>query len=83
MKESIAFNFPFQTYASHVTELSTFGHAISERYWKATFYVTEIINNFGLKQGTVCQIVKYLPLFSETTHTILKIFSQRGLRKPR
>ena len=60
-----------------------FDHVISEWHWKRTFDFTEIISNFGLKRGTVCQIVRCFPLFSETIHTILKIFSQNGLKKSR
>ena len=57
--------FLFQTYGNHATELLTFGHKISKRHSrKGTFDFTEIINNVGLMQGTVCQIVRFISHFS-------------------
>ena len=46
-----------------ITELSTFGHVISEQHWKGTFDFTEIISNFGLNRGTECQIVRFITQF--------------------
>ena len=52
--------------------------------WKNTFDFTEVVNNYGLKRGTVYQIERFISkVFSETIHIILKIFSQYGLRKCR
>ena len=45
-------------------ELATFGNVISELHWKGTFDFTEIINNFGLQQGTTWQIVRFILHFS-------------------
>ena len=39
-------------------------HVISEWHWKSTFDFTEIVNKYGLKQGTVCQIVRFISHFS-------------------
>ena len=78
MEESVVFTIPFQTYRNHASELSTFGHVISEWYLKGTFNFTDIMNNFGMSN---CKI--YFPLFSEIIHTILKTFSQHVLRKCR
>ena len=87
MEESIAFTFPYQTNGSHATERSTVCHVISERHWKSTFDLTEIVNNYVLKQGAVSQIVRFVSQFSLklyiTIHTILRIFSHNGLRKCR
>ena len=44
-------------------EPSTVDHVISERHWKSTFDFTEIVNNCGLQQGTVCQIVRFISQF--------------------
>ena len=49
-----------QTYGNHATELSTFGHAITKQHRKRTFDFTEIVNNFGLTQGSVCQIMRFI-----------------------
>ena len=64
------FIFPYQTNGNHATELSTVGHVISERHWKSTFDFTEIVNNYGLKRGTVLQIIKFISHFS------LKLYKQ-------
>ena len=63
-EESVVFTFPYQTNGNHATELSTVGHVISEPHWKSTFDFTEIVNNYGLKRGTVCQIVRFIFQFS-------------------
>ena len=54
--ELVLFIFPYQTNGNHTTELSTVGHVISERYWKSISDFTEIVHNYELKWGTVCQI---------------------------
>ena len=80
MEESVVVTFPFQIYGNHATELSTFGHVISERHWKSTFDFTEIINNFGLKRGIVkiyCEI--YFSLFLWNYIYNFKIFISRIL----
>ena len=76
------FTFSYQTNGNHAMELSTVGHVISERHKYFQFH-------WNCKQPRVearnsmsnCQI--YFTLFSETIHTILKIFSKHGLRKCR
>ena len=37
---------------------------ISERHWKSTFDFSEIVNNYGLKRGTVWQILRFISQFS-------------------
>ena len=37
---------------------------ISERHWKSTFDFSEIVNNCGLKPGTVGQILRFISQFS-------------------
>ena len=64
------FTFPYQANGNHATKPSTVGHVISERHWKSTFDFTEIVNNYGLKRGTVCQIVRFISQFS------LKLYTQ-------
>ena len=64
MEESVVFSFPYQTSGNHAAELSTVGHVISERLWKSTFDFTEIVNSFGLKQGTLCQVMRFIFHFS-------------------
>ena len=63
MNESVLFTFSYQTNGNHAIQLSRVGHVISERYWKRTFDFTEIVNNFGLKRETVCQIVRTILTF--------------------
>ena len=48
----------------------TIGHVILKRHWKSTFDFTEIVNNYGLKQETVCQIVRFI------SHVSLKLYIQ-------
>ena len=60
MEESVVFTFPIQTYRNH----SAVGHVISDRHGKDSFDLTEIMNNFGLKRGTVCQVVRFASHFS-------------------
>ena len=63
VEESVVFTFPYQANGNHATEPSIVGHVISERNWKSTFDFTEIVNNYGLKRGTVCQIVRFISQF--------------------
>ena len=63
MAESV-FTLPYQTNGNHATEPSTFSHVISERHWKSTSDFPEIVNNYELKRGTVCQIVRFISQFS-------------------
>ena len=70
MEESIVVFFLYQTNLNYATELSTVGHVISKRHWKITFDFTEIVSNYGLTQGTVCQIVRFISYFS------LKLYTQ-------
>ena len=64
MEESVVFTFPCQVNGNHATESSTVCHVISERHWKSTFDFTEIVNNYGLKLGTVCKILRFISQFS-------------------
>ena len=64
MEKSVYLPFPYKAKGNHAMEPSTVGHVISELHWKSNFDFTEIVNNFGLKQGTVCQIVKFISQFS-------------------
>ena len=64
MEESVVFTFPYQTNGNHATEPKTVGHIISGRHWKSTFDFGEIVNNYGLKRGTVWQIVRFICQFS-------------------
>ena len=54
----VLFTFLYEANGNHATELSIVGHVISEWHWKSTFGFTEIVNNYGLKRGAVCQIVR-------------------------
>ena len=58
------FTFPNQMNRNHAKELSIIDHVISEWHWKSTFDFNEIVNNDGLKRGTVCQIVRLISHFS-------------------
>ena len=69
MEESVVFIFPNQPNGNHATELSTVSHVISEQHWKSTFDFTELVNNYRLKQGTVCQIVRFVSNFSQKLYT--------------
>ena len=64
MEESVKFTFPYQANGNHATEPPTVGHVISEWHWQSTFDSTEIVNNYGLKWGTVCQTVRFISKFS-------------------
>ena len=70
MEESVVFTFPCQANGNHAMEPPTVGYVISEWHWKSTFHFTEIVNNYGLKPGTVCQFVKFVSQFS------LKLYKQ-------
>ena len=48
---------------------STVGHVISDRHWKSTVDFTEIVNNYGLKKETACQIVRFISQFSLELYT--------------
>ena len=63
MEEAVVLIFPSQTNRNHATELPTVGHVISERHWKSSFDFTEIVNNYGLKRGAACQIVRFVSQF--------------------
>ena len=41
----------------------TEGHVIAEQHSETTLAFKEILNNYGLKRGTVCQIVKFISQF--------------------
>ena len=41
----------------------TEGHVIAEQHSETTLAFKEIANNYGLKRGTVCQIVKFISQF--------------------
>ena len=64
MEESVVFTCPYQTNKNYAAELSTVSHVISERQWESTFDFTEIVNNYGLKRKTECQIVRFMFQFS-------------------
>ena len=64
MEKSVVFTFPYQTNVNYTTETPTVGHVISERHWESTFSFTEILNIYGLKPGTLCQIAKFACQFS-------------------
>ena len=40
------------------------GHLNSEQHGKSTFDFSEIVNNYGLKRGTVWKIVRFISQFS-------------------
>ena len=62
MEESVLFTFPHQTNGSHEPchGAITVGHVISERHWKSAFDFIEIVSNYGLKRGTVWQILGFI-----------------------
>ena len=51
-----------------MTELSAVGHVISKLRSKSIFNFTEIVNNQGLRQGTACQMVRFIFHFSLKLH---------------
>ena len=74
----------YQTNGNHATEPQRVGHVISERHWKSTSNFSEIVNKLRVEaRSSVANCEIYFPIFSETIHTILKIFSQHGLGKCR
>ena len=74
----------YQTNGNHATEPQTVGHVISERHWKSTFDFKEIVNKIWVEaRSSIVNCEIYFPIFSETIHTSLKIFSQHDLRKSR
>ena len=64
MEESVVFTLPYQTNGNHAAEPSTVGHVILRTALERTFDFTEIVNKYGLKQGTVRQIVRFISQFS-------------------
>ena len=84
VEESVVFTFPYQTNGNHATKPSTVGHVILRtvlgRYlqfqWNCKQLQVEVRNSMPNYEI-------YFPIFSETVHTNLKIFSQNGLRKCR
>ena len=59
-------------------------HVISERHWKSTFDFSGIVNKLRVEaRSSIANCEIYFPIFSQTMHTILKIFSRHGLRKRR
>ena len=70
MNKPNLFTFPYQINRNHTTELSIAGLIISERHWKSTFDFTEILKNYGLMRGTVCQFVRLI------SHVSLKLYIQ-------
>lgn len=64
MEESVVCTPPYQANGNHATESPTVGHVMSEQRCKSTFDFTKIVNNYGLKQRTVCEIVRFFSQFS-------------------
>ena len=64
MEELVVFTFTYQTNGNHYIEPPTVNHKISGQRCKSTFDFTEIVNNYWLKRGTVCQIVRFISQFS-------------------
>ena len=74
MDESVVFTFPYQTYGKHATE----------RHWQSAFDFREIVNKLLVKaRSSIANCEIYFPIFSESIHKTLKIFSQHDLRKCR
>ena len=48
-----------------VTELSAIVYIVLECHWKDTFDFTEIANNQGLTERTVCQLGRFVSIFSQ------------------
>ena len=59
---------PHEANKSHFTELSGTGQEILEGRWIGTVDSTKIVNNYSLKQETVCQIVRFF------SHLPLKLY---------
>ena len=83
VEESVLFIFPHQTNGNgnHVPEPEAVGHVISERHGKSTFDFSEIEQLRIEARNSMANSDIYFPIFSETIHTILKIFSQHDLTK--
>ena len=64
MEESVVCTPPLSSKWNHATESPTVDHVISEQHCKSTFDFTKIVNNYGLKQRTVCEIVRFFSQFS-------------------
>ena len=70
----------YQANGNHAMEPQTVGHVISEWHWKSTFDFSEIVNKLWFEvRSSIANCEIYFPNFSETIHTILKIFSQHRL----
>ena len=59
MEELVVFTFPYQANGNHVKMLSAVDNIIITTPEKS-FNFSEIINNYRLKLGTVCQIVTFI-----------------------
>ena len=82
MEKSIIFTFPYQTNGNQATELLEVGHVISEWHRKSTFDFTENWKQLQVEaRSRMSNFEICFLLFSVTIQTILKIFSQHGLRK--
>ena len=68
MEESVVVTFPYQINGNHAMEPSIIRHKISERHWKSTFNFIEIVDKYGSKRGTLCQIVRFVPEVSLKLH---------------
>ena len=55
MEESVLFTFPYQTNRND--------NVFSEWHWKSTLDFTGIVNNYGVKQGTLWQIARFISQF--------------------
>ena len=63
------------TNRNHVTEISAVGHVVSTLHRKGScdkgsYDFTEIVKSHGLKQGTVCRIMRFI------SHCSLKLHIQ-------
>ena len=83
MEKSVVFTFPYQTNGKHAKEPYIVGHVISEWHWKSTFDFSEIVNKLWVEARSSIADHENFPIFSETIHTILKIFSRHDLMKCR
>ena len=69
---------------NHATEPSTVGNVISQWHWKSTFDFVKNCKEQRVKaRHSMPNSEIYSPIFYAVVHTILKIFSQHGLRKCR
>ena len=83
-EESVVFTFPYQTNGNHATELSTVGHVILRTALKRYFRFPRNCKQLRVEaSNSMPNWEIYFPIFSETIHTNLKMFSQHDLRKCR